>query len=180
MVKAACSGVGRAPCQQGVPMCRHLPKGLAVAMLLAGPWGASGADVYRWVDDQGQTHFSDTVPEAYRDRARPLTLPGGPSAEERQRARARAEQARARADAGAPAAAEAAGEAPPPPEPAPQKRPARAPDPDADCETWQSLYQESLDCFGPYRNVRGGLRAEAFEHCTEVREPPPRCIRRLR
>jgi hypothetical protein len=46
--------------------------------------------------------------------------------------------------------------------------------------TWQRLHQESADCFGPFRTVRGGIKPEAFEHCVEVPEPPPRCRPQLR
>ena len=54
------------------------------------------------------------------------------------------------------------------------------PDQDTDCETWQRLYFESIDCFGPYRTVRGGIKPEAFERCNEVPEPPvSRCRLRL-
>ena len=54
------------------------------------------------------------------------------------------------------------------------------PDESTDCQTWQQLYLESLDCFGPYRTVRGGIKPEAFERCNEVPEPPhDRCRLRL-
>jgi hypothetical protein len=69
---------------------------------------------------------------------------------------------------------------PTPPLKLPAKRPARVPDENTDCETWQRLYFESIDCFGPYRTVRGGIKPEAFERCNEVPEPPvSRCRIRL-
>lgn len=62
----------------------------------------------------------------------------------------------------------------------PGKRPAQVPDERTDCDTWQRLYQESIDCFGPFRTARGGLKPEAFQACNVVQEPPPtRCRQRI-
>jgi hypothetical protein len=56
------------------------------------------------------------------------------------------------------------------------KRPAQVPNDRTDCETWQRLYFESIECFGPYRTVRGGIKPEAFDRCNLVPEPrPDRC-----
>ncbi len=140
--------------------------------------GAQAATVYRWVDEQGRTHFSDTVPDRYRDRARPVDLQDDtPDERERREAEDRAARDRARL----PRASDAAPTPAPAPAPtaAPAKRPPVAPTADTDCDTWRRLYQESLDCFGPYRTVRGATRPEAFERCTAVDEPPPRCGRTL-
>lgn len=156
---------------------------LVAAALLSGTGGLPAATIYRWVDDQGRIHFSDTVPDAYRSRARPLGLPPSePSEQDRQAAleRAARDQARANASAGArDAAGRTDAGAPGFPLLPPRKRPAQAPDADTDCETWQRLYYESIECFGPYRTVRGGIKPEAFDRCTEVPEPPPRCRLRL-
>jgi hypothetical protein len=132
--------------------------------------------VYRWVDDNGRVNYSETVPERYRSVARPVAVPAAAPAAET-----------ARDDAGAAAAGKPASAAqpvarkPPPTPPKPvAKRPARVPDDSTDCDTWQRLYLESLDCFGPYRTVRGGIKPEAFERCNEVPEPPVnRCRLRL-
>lgn len=159
---------------------RRLPHALVLGLVLAGAAGAAGAGtVWRWTDDAGRTHYGETVPERYRDRARPLAAdPAPPSDEQRREARERAarDKARAAAIADAPPAA---APAPPPAASTAEgpRRPARAPDADTDCATWARLYQESLDCFGPYRTVRGATRPEAFERCTPVDEPPSRCRR---
>ena len=44
-----------------------------------------------------------------------------------------------------------------------------------DCAELQRRYLESQACFAPYRLANGGLDAEAFRHCSEVKDPSPRC-----
>ena len=54
---------------------------LILLALLAGPVAAH-AQMVRWIDDQGQVHYSeglDSVPDRYRSTARPLALPTTPS-----------------------------------------------------------------------------------------------------
>lgn len=157
---------------------------LILATALVAASSPAGATVYRWVDEQGLVHYGEIVPPRFRDTARPVDLAAPPPSAAQQRSaleRAARDQARA-ASAAADAerepvapAASGSGSARPPV----LKRPARAPDPDTDCETWQRLYRESQDCFGPYRTVRGGIKPEAFEACNMVPEPPPRCRPRL-
>jgi uncharacterized protein DUF4124 len=70
----------------------------------------------------------------------------------------------------------------PPPKAAPRQQPPRAATPpspqpatarrdDDSCEAQKRRYQESLDCFAPYVNYNGSIKAEAFEHCVEVKQP---------
>ncbi|MEO8805915.1 MAG: DUF4124 domain-containing protein [Burkholderiaceae bacterium] len=138
------------------------------------------ADVYRWVDENGRTQLSDTVPEKYRKSAvkidsRRYEL----SAEQRTEvdARTAAEKARldeaqrkkaladAAAAASAPASAGSVG-----------KTAARKPaDPATDCETLQRLYRESEDCFAPFKTVGGATKAEAFQKCTVAESPVTKC-----
>ncbi|MBZ8141003.1 hypothetical protein CLD22_13965 [Rubrivivax gelatinosus] len=142
---------------------------------------ADASTVYRWVDDTGAVHYSEVVPERYRDTARPLQPPASPTAEQQRQAQQRLQQQKAKA-----AAVDAEGQpsaAPVPPaasRPA-ARRPSQLPDEQTDCETWQRLYDESEACFGPFRTVGGGVKAEAFEACNVVREPPAdRCRRYIR
>jgi hypothetical protein len=138
---------------------------------------AAATTVYRWVDDSGRVNYSETVPERYRGVARPVAVPAAAPAAETAR-----DGAAGAVAAGKPAsAAQPVARKPPPAPPKPvAKRPARVPDGSTDCDTWQRLYLESLDCFGPYRTVRGGIKPEAFERCNEVPEPPVnRCRLRL-
>ena len=139
------------------------------------------ADLYRWVDESGRTQFSDTVPEKYRKSAvkidsRRYELSTEQRAEADERAAlaeksrlADAQRKKALADASASAAA-APGAA------SLGKSTARKPaDPATDCETLQRLYRESEDCFAPFKMVGGATKAEAFQKCTAVENPTPKC-----
>jgi Domain of unknown function (DUF4124) len=149
---------------------------------------AHSAVTYRWVDKQGKTHFGDKVPGEYKGVAKPVdskvTAPTAAEqrlaierAAEQKAARAALESKRVAQAAAAAAAAASAPTAPTASSPTVPKRPARAPTEDTDCETWRGLYRESLDCFGPYRTAHGASKAQAFDFCTPVVEPPPRCGR---
>jgi hypothetical protein len=151
--------------------------GVAVALLMAqSPVRAS--TIYRWVDDQGKTHYAELVPEKYRKAATPLSSsPSNPTEEQQRDARQRAAQDKVRAAetgraATKPIVASKPGSASSSPT---ARRPAQVPDAQTDCATWARLYRESLDCFGPYRTTRGATRAEAFRRCNAVEEPPSRC-----
>ena len=161
---------------------RHLSTACVfLSALIAAVAPAAGAPIFRWVDDQGTTHYSEVVPDRYRDRAKLVRGDSPPSAQEQERAlaRARALRARAATTASAPDKACAPGPAPAASGVRP-KRPAQVPDERTPCETWQRLYAESLECFGPFRTARGGIKPEAFDVCNEVAEPPPaRCRLRL-
>jgi len=159
-----------------------------LALLTAGT-AAPAATVFRWVDDQGRVHYSETVPQRYRGSARPVDASSPePTAAQRREALERAQTEKIRASGAA--SSSASGSAPgrpaagaPPASEASRpagKRPAQVPGEQTDCETWQRLYLESLECFGPFRTVRGGIKPEAFEACNVVPEPPPtRCRPRV-
>jgi hypothetical protein len=155
--------------------------GIGAAWLLASS-GAVAATVYRWVDEQGKVHYAEVVPPQYRHAAEPVGGPATePTAAQQQDALERARKDRVRAAAiGAdrenmPASASAASVASRPS----GRRPAPTPDDQTDCETWQRLYRDSIECFGPYRTTRGAIRPEGFDVCSTVPEPPPRCRPRL-
>lgn len=62
-------------------MARTAVLGLVVALALAAA-GPAGAQMYRWIDDQGNAHYAeglDSVPERYRSRAVPLGLRNAPA-----------------------------------------------------------------------------------------------------
>src|SRR5271170_3675428 len=50
---------------------RVLCSSVAAAALAAGAWGATGSPhkVYKWVDDQGVTHYGDQIPPEYAAQA---------------------------------------------------------------------------------------------------------------
>ncbi len=158
--------------------------GPCLASVLCAATAAYGGVIYRWVDEQGKTHFSDVVPEKYRRVARPV---GGsdeapPPAPPASRPAPRPLE-QAASTPGAASAAPAAPAAPvrrPPSTPsalASGKRPASTPTEGTDCATWLRLYRESLDCFAPFVTARGAMKAEAFAVCNPVPEPPIRCGR---
>ena len=150
--------------------------GLAVSMLLmTALLNNANATVYRWEDAKGRVHYSKIVPPQYQDVATPVDVRANePTAEQRQEALERAKGNKARL-----AAIKKQQESAPPELPATNlsaKRPAQVPNAQTDCKTWGRLYKESMACFGPYRTVGGGLKAEAFDACNEVLQPPsPRC-----
>jgi hypothetical protein len=39
------------------------------------------------------------------------------------------------------------------------------------CEQEWKKYRKSQACFAPYRLVNGGIKAEAFKHCREMKQP---------
>ena len=151
--------------------------------LLASAWVTTAdATVYRWVDDQGKVHYAEIVPQRYQGVAKAIDAPANePTAEQHRETLARAHAAKAKAaematdrqrlPASAPMAADAS-------QPA-AKRPAQMPNDQTDCDTWQRLYLESIECFGPFRTVRGATKPEAFEVCNVVEEPPATRCRRL-
>lgn len=55
------------------------------------------------------------------------------------------------------------------------KRPAELVTETTSCPTWWRLYDESGECFGPYRTARGATKAEAFDVCNVVLSPEPKC-----
>jgi hypothetical protein len=55
------------------------------------------------------------------------------------------------------------------------KRPTEVVTADTDCTTWWRIYDESVECFGPYRTTRGATKVEGFEKCNIVPSPEPKC-----
>ena len=58
---------------------------------------ADAQEIYRWTDQQGKTHYSELVPPAYENVAKPMMVTPPPSPEEQDRAMERAAKDRARA-----------------------------------------------------------------------------------
>ena len=129
-------------------------------------------DIYRWMDENGRTHFADSVPEKYKGSATKVEpLQPEPTEAERRQAVERAALERARAAAAASESARSGTSATAQPTPAGQSRggPAR------DCEIEHQRYRESIDCFSRFMTQSGAVRAEAFQHCSEVKDPSVRC-----
>ncbi len=139
---------------------------------------AQAAVIYRWVDENGRTHVSDVVPEKYKKSAK--RIDSGKSEippEQRQEAERDAAKEKALADEAAKRRqnAEVAQPANAASQAVVSKRPAQGVTDSTDCETWRRLYQESMECFGPYRTARGATKAEAFEKCNPIPSPDLKC-----
>lgn len=105
------------------------------------------AQVYKWVDESGKTHFGDSPPPQAKG-LKQVELKGVYiSQEQRQEAEDRA--ARARAQAAVPPKATAP--LPPPPQLTFQQQ--------------MADYRQSQECFSQFRNVNGSLRQQAYEVC---------------
>jgi hypothetical protein len=150
---------------------------LALLVAMVAPVALAG-DIYRWTDEQGRTHLSDQVPDAYRDKAsrtnsRDFELTPQERAEAARRlareredeewARTKAKDRELEADRAATA-----------------KRPTRngAGQPareEGECEKRWREYLASLKCFEPFILPRGGLNGEAFKHCVSRTDPSKEC-----
>jgi hypothetical protein len=148
---------------------------LAAAAALGLP-AAQAADIYRWTDDAGKTHLSDTVPDRYRARATRVDSAAFElTPAQRAIAEARARQARSAvpaASASAPAPATSLGGVPGAAAAAASRPVANDP---SDCAGWQRRYTESQACFAQYKLVNGGTKPEGFRQCVEVPDPASQC-----
>ena len=140
---------------------------------------AHANEIYRWVDENGRTHFGDSVPGKYKKSAtrvharqlEPTDAQRRQAAERAALERAALERARAR-----PAQEENTRASS---RTIPSEQPAGAGQSGnvnaLDCETAHRRYRESLACFERFRTVSGAARAEAFDHCKVMLDPAPRC-----
>lgn len=147
---------------------------LLVAVALV-PLLAAARDIYRWVDESGRVHIADTVPDRYRGVATRLDgkVPE-PSAQQRAEAAERAAKDRARL-AEIDAARQAQAAASSASAPAARAAPRAAATGGSECDRLWQEYHESQVCFGPYFLGQGGIRAEAYSKCKEVRNPSQQC-----
>lgn len=133
-------------------MKRLLPALLLLAALPA------QAEIFKWVDENGRTHFGETLPDKYKKSATTLspqpmnTIPGD---------KLRGSGAGRAAESGGGDSASA------PPEP-----PAPPPEP-LSCEAQWQKFRESQACFARFRNANGSLKPEAAKMCENMEQPPP-------
>jgi hypothetical protein len=153
-----------------------------LASVLLAPSMANATPICVWLDDAGRTQYASVVPEPYKSVATCTDSQKYELSPEQQRATEQAktvreDRARARLEAAKPAASSASG----PPrvaDTAPRtvtKRPAEVVTESTDCTTWWRLYDESAECFGPFRTTGGAIKVEAFGVCNVVPSPEPRC-----
>ena len=148
---------------------------------------AHGGDVYRWVDDSGRVQYGDSVPGTQKRKAKAVDTANATLTDtQRREAEARLPQEKAltetylRKRENAKAANEAkpiAALAPKPGAPLPIAAPSPPTswlsDKKRACEAEWRRFEESHACFAPFRLANGGIKAEAFQHCTEVKMPLP-------
>ena len=155
-----------------------VPLAAMVLALQSPPTGAT--PICRWVDEKGRTQIAEVVPEKYRQVAsctdsQKYEL----STEQRRAAEQRLTEDRERARKGAvKPPGERGSSAPRPPSAASQpgvKRPTEVVTDSTNCETWWRIYDESVECFGPYRTTRGATKVEAFDACNVVPSPESKC-----
>ena len=153
---------------------------LAALSLLPLSTGAGATSICRWVDERGRTQIAEVVPEKYKKAAictdsRRYEL----TAEQRQAAERRVAEDKARArQAAAKPPGNGVSSAPRPAGAATHpsaKRPTEVVTDATDCPTWQRIYDESVECFGPYRTTRGATKPEGFDKCNVVASPEPKC-----
>ncbi len=159
------------------PLLARWPVALMAVMLgLLSPMARS-APICRWVDKNGQSHMSDAVPDKYKQVAtcsdsRQYELSPQQTRDAEQRLtelKARARQNTAAAPI--PAVSSATGTGPLPR----VKRPTEVITDTTDCQTRWRIYDESVDCFGPYRTTRGATKPEGYDVCNEIPSPELKC-----
>jgi len=140
---------------------------LAVVVAVA---GTAHAELFKWVDENGKTHYGDSVPERYQQKQKPLKLDKAPSQADRDEALQRVQKEKnavnalkSQRDAKADATRGVA-------------RPtAAAPANETACQREWRVFLDAKTCFQPFRTANGGIRAEAYQHCKEVTEPKSIC-----
>jgi uncharacterized protein DUF4124 len=139
---------------------------IALALFLLVVCLAARAEVFRWVDENGKTHYGDVVPEKYKQKAKRVDSSGPEvSGAQRQEAAERAAKEKARLDA-LQKSRDAKDDAAKAGSPAPV---AQSGD---ECEEQMKAYLDSLACFDKYRNAKGrGAKVEGFQECKEVPQP---------
>ena len=134
-------------------------------------WAAScfspayGADIYRWVDENGRIHYSDAAPHRSRKSvtrmdSRQYEL----TPEQRKEAEARAARDRA-ASVNVPERKAEAAPSVAPANPPENHASAKPEAPASDCDTLLQRFWESYECFAPFMNVNGSYKPNAFETC---------------
>ncbi len=136
-----------------------------IALLLAFvSLSVHAADIYRWVDEKGKVHFSDSVPEKYKRSATQTDSRRYELSEDQLKERA------VRASRNTVVTQPPLSATPQVKQQAADNSPQKA-----DCATLHRQYLESQDCFGRFRNVNGSVKAEAFQYCTEIKDPTSEC-----
>jgi hypothetical protein len=159
-----------------IAMIRKTTMAMAALLLLLPPamtGHVGAADVFRWVDEQGRTHYGNVVPKEYESLTKPVR--GGIEAtpEQRRNAELQAERERAAlAERESQLRGNRASDPPAARSPAASTRPvAGNVSPAAVCDADWRAYRASEACFARYKVVGGGLKSEAFQACRQLARP---------
>ena len=160
-----------------MPLLARMPVALiAVTLALLSPVARS-MSICRWVDENGRTQMSDVVPDKYKKAAicsdsQKYEL--SPEQEREAQRRAAEAQRRTRHEMAAPPT-EAASSPPGTASLPSAKRPTEVITDATDCQTRWRIYDESAECFGPYRTARGATKQEGFDKCNVIPSPEMKC-----
>ena len=153
---------------------------LAAAGLVLFPPTLHATSICRWVDESGRTQMAEAVPDRFRNVAT-CTDTGkyeaSPAQRDAAQRRSADDRARLRSEAAKPPAQVASGAMRPARAASGPgaKRPSEIVTDATDCTTWWRIYDESVECFGPFRTSRGATKVEAFDVCNTVESPQGRC-----
>jgi len=164
-----------------IALLRWLMPGLLGVTMLS---HAVAADIYRWVDEKGRTHVSDTVPARYVDKAtRVDTSASTISAEDQRAAQERAARERQLFDEQL-AASRKAEEAATASQNGPSAggvMPQRQGPTESECVAKWNAYWASQECFAPFvkgagrRHRPAHVSEEAYLYCKSVPDPSAEC-----
>lgn len=117
--------------------------------------------IYKWVDDKGQTHYGNVVPESHKKVAKKMeTEPTNTSESSMNITRTDSVQETDQAsnEISLSSTLEA-------------NKVGNVVSSEAECKHKWERYLKSQECFAPYRTASGTIKAEAFQHCAEIKEP---------
>jgi hypothetical protein len=149
-----------------------MSKQLYLALIVAATCNPSDAsEVYKWTDERGRIHYSDSVPEGKQKQAKGIYVNASNVTEaDKKAAEVRLEKYKSDLARVSPSAASAPVPASAATFSSTRPKPKRTP-----CEAAWDAYNESYACFDPYRMAEGRVRPEAFQHCKQVNQPPEPC-----
>lgn len=128
-----------------------------------------GDEIYKWIDDKGQTHYGNSKPRSQNSVAEKVELrasivdsPHLESVDQHLRGNAQpGDKPKSVSDTANAAPVNANGTS--------------TGDKKSTCEEEWEKYRESLDCVAPYRTALGGIKEEVTQHCTIVKQPLDLC-----
>ena len=130
---------------------------------------AYGGEIYKWKDKEGKVHFSDSVPDPYKQQAIAVDLRHATvTAADSDAAKVRLEREKAKA-AEYQSAKDKNNKTANVSNSMPNKN--LTSEKRDTCEEQWKKYDESYACFNPYRIRNGIIKPEAYQHCTVMAHP---------